>query len=219
MEASGASVGGCAPPPTLLDVFGILAPPSGAHGVGAGVFGFLSTRDARALRLVSRMCCADVAAARWLDAETRIMGSLAAWRASFPGARAANVSERYDLRDAEFALLAGVKTLIMRGRHKITDAGLAHLTGIHTLDMHACVGITDAGLAHLTGIHTLDMRECGGITDAGLAHLRGIFLIVDRADCPGIADASISRLVGYNTDQKATPRARPTAAAAKGEKI
>jgi hypothetical protein len=39
-----------APPPTLLDVFGILAPPSGAHGVGAGVFGFLSTRDARALR-------------------------------------------------------------------------------------------------------------------------------------------------------------------------
>ena len=52
------------PPPTLLDVFGVLAPPAGAHGVGAGVFGFLSTRDARALRRVCRLCCADVAAAR-----------------------------------------------------------------------------------------------------------------------------------------------------------
>jgi hypothetical protein len=91
--AHGASTSGVAPapPPTLLDVFGILAPPSGAHGVGAGVFGFLTTRDARALRLVSRMCREDVAAARWLDMETRITGSLAAWRACFPGARAANV--------------------------------------------------------------------------------------------------------------------------------
>ena len=53
--------------PTLLDVFGVLAPPAGAHGVCEGIFGFLTTRDARALRLVCHMCCADVAAARWHD--------------------------------------------------------------------------------------------------------------------------------------------------------
>ena len=149
------------PPPTLLDVFGILAPPAGAHGVGAGVFGFLSTCDARALRLVCRLCCADVAAERWIDAETRITGSLAAWRACFPGARAANVSGRADLTDADFAHLAGVKTLNMQWCHGITDAGLAHLRGIHTLDMRYCTGITgDAGLPHLAGIHALYVTGC-----------------------------------------------------------
>jgi hypothetical protein len=43
--------------PTPLDVFGVLAPPAGAHGVCEGIFGFLTTRDARALRLVCRLCC------------------------------------------------------------------------------------------------------------------------------------------------------------------
>ena len=145
------------PPPTLLDVFGVLAPPAGAHGVGAGVFGFLTPRDARALRLVSRLCCADVAAARWLDAGTPITGSLAAWRACFPGARAANVGGRADLTDADFAHLAGVRTLNMEGCTGITNAGLAHLGGIHTLNIEGCFGITNAGLAHLRGIHTLNM--------------------------------------------------------------
>ena len=160
--------------PTLLDVFGVLAPPAGAHGVCEGIFGFLTTRDARALRLVCRLCCADVAAARWHDEETRISGPLAVWRACFPGARAANVAERADLRDADFARLAGLKALNMSGCTGITDAGLAHLVGIHTLNMDGCTGITDAGLAHLAGIHTLNMCVCTGITDAGLAHLTGI---------------------------------------------
>ena len=147
--------------PTLLDVFGVLAPPAGAHGVCEGIFGFLTTREARALRLVCRLvcrlCCADVAAARWHDEETRISGSLAAWRTCFPDARAANVAGRVDLRDEDFARLAGLKALDMSGCTRITDAGLAHLTGIHTLDMRACAQITDDGLAHLTGIHTLNM--------------------------------------------------------------
>ena len=160
--------------PTLLDVFGVLAPPAGAHGVCEGIFGFLSTRDARALRLVCRLCCADVAAARWHDEKTAISGSLAAWRACFPDARAANVAGRVDLRDEDFVRLAGLKALNMRWCTGITDAGLAHLTGIHTLDMSECTRITDAGLAHLAGIHTLNMRWCRGITDAGLAHLAGI---------------------------------------------
>ncbi len=80
--------------PTLLDVFGVLAPPAGAHGVCEGIFGFLTTREACALRLVCRLCCADVAAARWHDEKTAISGSLAAWRTCFPDARAANVVGR-----------------------------------------------------------------------------------------------------------------------------
>ena len=49
--------GGNVMSPTPLDVFGVLAPPAGAHGVCEGIFGFLTTRDARALRLVCRLCC------------------------------------------------------------------------------------------------------------------------------------------------------------------
>ena len=145
-----------------------------AHGVCKGIFGFLTTREARALRLVCHLCCADVAAARWHDEETRISGPLAAWRACFPNARAANVAGRADLQDADFARLAGLKALNMSGCTGITDAGLAHLVGIHSLDMWHCTEITDAGLAHLTGIHTLNMVGCPEITDAGLAHLVGI---------------------------------------------
>ena len=128
--------------PTLLDVFGVLAPPAGAHGVCEGIFGFLTTRDARALRLVCRLCCADVAAARWHDEKTAISGSLAAWRTCFPDARAANVVARTDLRDVDFARLAGLKALDMGGCTGITDAGLAHLVGIHTLYMEGCKAAT-----------------------------------------------------------------------------
>ena len=126
--------------PTLLDVFGVLSPPAGAHGVCEGIFGFLTTREARALRLVCRLCCADVAAARWHDEKTAISGSLAAWRTCFPDARAANVVARTDLRDVDFARLAGLKALNMGGCTGITDAGLAHLAGIHTLNMVLCTG-------------------------------------------------------------------------------
>ena len=150
----------------LLDVFGVLAPPAGAHGVCEGIFGFLTTRDARALRLVCRLCCADVAAARWHDEETPISGSLAAWRTCFPDARAANVAGRADLRDEEFARLAGLKALNMSQCTGITNASLAHLAGIHTLYTNGCTGITDAGLAHLAGIHTLCMYGCNAVSIA-----------------------------------------------------
>ncbi len=189
-----------APPPrcNLLDVFAHLAPSAGAHGVGAGVFGFLTTRDAPALRRVCRLCCADVAAARWLDVKTRIDGSLAAWRACFPGARAANVEGRTDLADADFAHLAGVKKLDMGWCAQVTDAGLAHLTGIHTLYMRDCIGITDAGLEHLRGTHSLSMLGCTGTTDAGLAHLRGVHTL-DISYCTGFTDAGLAHLQGIQT--------------------
>jgi hypothetical protein len=142
---------------SLVDLFAVLA---GAHSVGGGVFGFLTMRDGNELRQLCRLIRGDVAAARWRDAETYIRGPLAAWRACFPGAVAANVEWRSDLRDADFVHLAGVKVLDMSYCTRITDAGLAHLTGIHTLNMGGCTGITDAGLAHLTGIRQLNMWGC-----------------------------------------------------------
>ncbi len=105
---------------------------------------------------------------------------------------------RADLTDADFAHLAGVRALRMRGCTGITDAGLAHLAGIRTLDMGYCAGITDAGLAHLRGIHTLDMGGCTGITDAGLAHLRGVHTL-NMYHCDGITDAGLAHLAGIHT--------------------
>ena len=154
---------------SLVDLFAVLA---GAHSVGGGVFGFLTMRDGNELRQLCRLIRGDVAAARWRDAATPIKGPLAAWRACFPGAVAANMDGREDLRDADFVHLAGVKVLDMWDCTGITDAGLAHLTGIHTLNMRYCDRIADAGLAHLTGIHTLGMNGCNLDTIAAARALR-----------------------------------------------
>jgi hypothetical protein len=94
---------------SFSDVLTVLPPPGGAHGVGDGIFGFLSTREARPLRLVSRVLCADVRNARWYDRGTVITGDLRMWRACFSDARCANVAGRVDLRDADMVHLSGVE--------------------------------------------------------------------------------------------------------------
>ncbi len=93
--------------------------------MGEGIFGFLSTRDARPLRLVSRVLCADVRNARWYDRETRITGDLRAWRACFSDARCANVSGREDLTDVDLVHLSSVEEVNLSGCAQITDASLA----------------------------------------------------------------------------------------------
>ena len=123
---------------SFYDVLAVLQPPYGEHGVGRGIFGFLSTREARPLRLVSPVLCGDVRNARWYDRDTVITGDLRAWRACFNDARCANVSGRRDLVDADLVHLSGVEEVNLRGCTQITDAGLAHLTGIHKLDMRGC---------------------------------------------------------------------------------
>ena len=64
------------PPPRPLASPARLGCDGGAHGVGEGIFGLLSTREARPLRLVSRVLCADVRNARWYDRDTVITGDL-----------------------------------------------------------------------------------------------------------------------------------------------
>ena len=115
----------------------VLSTLAGAHSVGEGVLGFFTMTEANVLRLVCSEMREAVTEAGWNDEATRIEGSLAAWRACFPKARAATVNERLDLTDADFV----------------------HLKGIHKLDMRACsqMGITDGAFVHLKGIHTLFM--------------------------------------------------------------
>ena len=176
---------------SLSDVLTVLSPPGGAHGVGEGIFGFLSTRDARPLRLVSCVLCADVRNARWYDRDTVITGDLRKWRACFSDARCANVSGRRDLVDADLVHLSGVEEVNLSRCTQITDAGLAHLRGVRVLNIEGCALITDAGLAHLTGIHTLDMSGWRmGITDAGLAHLTGIHTLYMRGCNPATIAAA-----------------------------
>ena len=93
------------PMASFYDVLAVLQPPYGEHGVGRGIFSFLSTREARPLRLVSRVLCADVQNARWYDRDTVIAGDLRRWRVCFTNARCANVSERRDLTDADLVHL------------------------------------------------------------------------------------------------------------------
>jgi len=88
----------------------------GAHLNGQGILCYLTTYDARALRLVNHESREAVSAFRWKDKKTRITGSLAAWRACFPRAVWANLIDR----------------------KKITNDDLMHLANIEILTMYAC---------------------------------------------------------------------------------
>ena len=123
---------------------------------------FFSTREARALRGVCREFRAAVAAFPWHDAATRIRGSLAAWRASFPLARAANAAQRALDDDADWQCLAG------EGR-------------MRELVVACCGGVTDARLARFRLLERLDARECTEFSRRGLAALKEL----DRADLRG----------------------------------
>ena len=132
--------------------------------VGFVLLPFFTTRDACALRLVCREFLAAVTEHPWEDRGTVIQGSIAAWRASFPRARCANV-QMWEMGNGPNKRTAPV-----------VDADFVHFEGLRELYMADCEGITDAAFVSLRGIHTLDMSFCslGAITDAAFAHLAGI---------------------------------------------
>lgn len=123
------------------------------------------------------------------------------WRAAYPGAQIANVSNRTDLTDSDFAYLSGIKALDMSGCNQatLTDAAFAHLRGIHTLHMRNChqSTITDAAFSHLSGIHTLRMWGCkqSTITDAAFSYLQGIHTL-NIEGCNQFTDAAFPALSG-----------------------
>lgn len=125
---------------------------------------FFTTREARVLRLVCKEFREAVEATAWNDLETRISGRLGAWRASFPSAIAANLSNRGDLVDGDFALFRGLHGLDVsleyaykrdcnggRGARRLTDAAFVHLRGIRKLILRDRLlpAITSATLGQL----------------------------------------------------------------------
>ena len=65
--------------------------------VSAVILPYFTMAEATALRLVCREFLEAVRDYQWEDSETVILGSIAAWRGSFPRARCANV-RKYDLK-------------------------------------------------------------------------------------------------------------------------
>ena len=182
----------------------------GAHSIGEGIFSFLTMIDSNALRLLCKEFRQAVMDFPWMDAESHITGSVKAWRAAFPHARADNVSDREDIVDADFVHIRGDARVrlhtvnMMWGCKSVTDAAFVHLRGIHTLHISHCnqATITDAAFVHLRGIHTLYMPCCDQptITDAAFMHLRGIHTLkMWGCNQLTITDAAFVHLRGIHT--------------------
>jgi hypothetical protein len=179
--------------------------------VQAALLGFFDSRTVLPLRAACKEARAAVAGHAWEDGVTLIRGSIAAWRACFPRARCANVTNFVQFNapwravsvvDADFVHLAGLRELNMAGCSAVTDAAFAHLRGIHTLDMSYCnqPAITDAAFAHLVGIQRLSIWGCSQatLTDAAIVHLRGIQLL-NMSLCRQLTDAAFVHLRGIHT--------------------
>jgi hypothetical protein len=189
--------------------YSILSVLFGAHSIGGGIFGFLNMIDSNKVRVQCRECHQAVKDFQWMDDKSHIKGSVEAWRAAFPCARAVNVSQRGDIVDADFVHIRGdarvrLHTVNIWNCLRITDAAFVHLRGIHTLNMRFCrqITITDAAFVHLRGIHALYVSACNQntITDVAFTYLRGIHTL-DMRDCNQltITPAAFVHLRGIHT--------------------
>ena len=191
--------------------YSILSVLFGAHSIGEGIFGFLNMIDSNKVRVQCVECRQAVMDFPWMDVsyDSRVRGSVRAWRAAFPVARAVNVSQRDDIVDADFVHIRGdarvrLHTVNMWNCKRVTDAAFFHLRGIHTLEMWGCnqATITDAAFICLRGIHTLYMGSCNQttITDSAFIHLRGIHTL-DMSGCnqATITDSAFIHLRGIHT--------------------
>ena len=194
----------------------ILSVLDGAHSIGQGILGFFTMKESNALRSVCKEFREAVMDFPWMDAKSVIKGSLRAWRAAFPAARAVNLSmysswdgrgRRKPIVDSDFVHIRGdararLHTLNMSESKGVTDAAFVDLRGIQTLNMRWCnqATITDAAFVHLRGIQTLDMSYCSQatITDAAFVHMRGIQTL-NMSLCTQITDAAFSHLRGIQT--------------------
>jgi len=198
-----------------------------SHCYGA-LLPMFTTKEATVLRQLCREFKDTVAEFPWEDVRTVIRGSVAAWRACFPRARWANVTDyRWNgsgrmtpVVDADFVHFLGLRRLDMRSCRSVTDAAFVHLKGIHTLDMNECTQptITDAAFTHLKGIHTLHMASCdqSTITDAAFAHLKGIHSLC-LWDCTQLTNTVFTHVKGVkrlNTNE--CPQLSPMGDSLKG---
>ena len=188
--------------------YSVLSVLFGAHSIGEGIFGFLNMIDSNKVRVQCRECHQAVKDFPWMDSKSKIKGSVKAWRAAFPVARAVNVSKRNDIVDEDFVHIRGdarvrLHTVYIEGCKRVTDAAFIRLRGIHRLDMDNCnqETITDAAFIHLRGIHTLFMVGCNQatVTDAAFVHLRGIrLLFMNGCNQETVTDAAFINLRGIH---------------------
>ena len=171
-------------------------------------------RESNALRNVCKEFREAVMDFPWMDAESVIKGSIEAWRAAFPAARAVNVKAGYGGRrkpivDSDFVHIRGdararLHTVNMFNCWQITDAAFVHLRGIQSLVMAYCdqIVITDAAFVNLRGIQVLIMDGCNQvtITDAAFVHLRGVRLLsMNHCNQVTITDAAFVHLRGIQS--------------------
>ena len=201
--------------------YSILSVLFGAHSIGGGIFGFLNMIDSNKVRVQCRECQQAVKDFPWMDAVSKVTGSVKKWRAAFPCARAIEISHRMDIVDADFVHIRGdervrLHTVIMRQCLMVSDAALIYLRGIHTLNILACWQFSDASFANLRGLHTLFMQGCIQLSDAAFVHLRGI-QVLDMSFCyqDTITGATFSHLRGIRTltTDKCSPQVCAAAAA------
>ena len=173
----------------------------------------LNTKDATRLRSVNRELRYAVAAYPWYDKTTRIPmrfdgngSNVARWRACFPHARAANISNNQFLCDEDFQYLHGLKWLDIgfgtsfaspnyRTR-RLSDAAFAHLEGLGTLRMLGRdeVSITDRAFAHLKSLKVLDITRCNQFTDAALEHVAETLVEVTMCHTARFTDSIFAHL-------------------------
>lgn len=159
-----------------------------AHARGGGIFCYLTTRDACAVRATSKELRAAVAAFPWSDISTRVTGPLSLWRKCIPRARAVNLRGRADLCDDDFSSIRGVRVVDISGvapagrQYGISDRAFAALAGVRELDMSFCNSprVTGLALAYVAGVRTINLSYCNqpGIADCHFVHLRGTREIV-----------------------------------------
>lgn len=170
----------------------------------AAILSHFTTREATTLRAVCREFRAAVAAHPWDDRVTRVEGTVAGWRACFPGARGVNLARRHRKRvlvDSDLVHLAGLESVDLGYSLGITSAGFKHLAGVRRLDMRWCsqAGLGDEAFQHLGGVQELVMTGCSQatITDAAFAHL-GCIRSLSMAKCTQttITAAAFTHLAG-----------------------
>ena len=183
--------------------YSILSVLFGAHSIGEGIFGFLNMIDSNKVRVQCVECRKAVMDFEWMDAESRIKGSVKAWRAAFPCARAVNVSQRRDIVDADFVHIRGdahvrLHSVNINRCSNVSGSAFAHLRGIHTLDMSDCRQVTDAAFENLRGIHTFNISRCHQVTDAAFEYLQGTHTL-NVSGCSQFTDVAFAHLHGIHT--------------------
>lgn len=133
------------------------------------------TKTILPLRLVCREFEHTVGRYNWDDKNTIVSKDLDRWRACFPNARAANLSQMgAALVDADLVHLQGLKYLDLSYCYNLTGATFHYLHGVHTLKLNGCFRIKPEAFIHLAGVQNLEMTCCKAMGVEAFQSIRGV---------------------------------------------